>query len=211
MIFENRQDAGKKLADKVSLLKLLNPIILGLPRGGVVVASEIAKKLNTPLDVVISRKIGAPNQSELAIGAVSEGEVLVLDNTIIKRLGVSKSELKFMIDKEKKEVKKRVELFRDDKSLMNLRNKTVLIVDDGLATGMTALAAIKTVKKLHPFKIIFATPICALNPVEDVVKEVEMVICLEKSDNFMAIGQWYENFNQVSDEEVIYLLMKKYD
>ncbi len=206
MIFEDRQDAGKKLAEKIGLLPLKNPIVFGLPRGGVVVAKEVAKKLNSSLDVVISRKIGAPRQPELAIGAVAEGEVLVLDNTIIKRLGVSKSELKFMVEKEKEEVKKRIQLFREGKLLKNLRGKTVLIVDDGLATGMTALAAIKTVKKLHPFKIIFATPICALSPVEEVAREVERVICLEKSDTFMAIGQWYEDFNQVSDEEVLSLL-----
>jgi putative phosphoribosyl transferase len=182
------------------------PIILALPRGGVPLGVEVAKKLFARLDVLVSRKIGAPFDTEYGIGAIAEENALVLDWATILSLGISKELLKKTIEKEKKELKRRVRIYRGNKFFPLLKNKTVILVDDGLATGVTARAAIKSIRIHNPKQIIFASPVCACDTSRAFEKLVDRVICLTTPSDLVSIGQWYESFDQMKDEDVINLL-----
>lgn len=208
MVFENRQEAGKKLAAQVFKYRKENPFILAMPRGGVPIGYEVAEVLQAPLDVIVVRKIGLSSNREFGIGAIAEGGIRVLDQTSIEVLGIDDSELEDTITLEEKELQRRVEIYRGGKPLPNLEGKTAILVDDGMATGITAKAAITSVKKLNPKKIILATPVCVLDTVESLKDRVDDVICLSTPYEFMAVGLWYRDFKQVSDEEVIGLLKK---
>lgn len=208
-IFRDREEAGKLLAGQLIQYKKDNPYILALPRGGVVVGYEVAKLLDASFNVVIVRKIGAPHNPEFAIGAIAEEGAKYLDQVSINLLQISKNQLKQIIDIEKKEISRRIELYRNKKPLPELKGKTVILVDDGLATGSTAQAAIKAVKKKHPRKIIFAAPVCAASTAMILKEKIAAVICSHSPQDLQAIGQYYQNFQQVSDEEVMVLLRKK--
>ncbi|QQG44590.1 MAG: phosphoribosyltransferase [Candidatus Roizmanbacteria bacterium] len=215
--FKDRKDAGRKLAEKLITYcrdrTLLCPysIVLALPRGGVIVGYEIAQKLNVPLDVIIVRKIGAPEQPELGVGAISENNTLVLNENKISTLGYSKNQIDEVIEKEKKEMKRRIELYRSNRPLPDLKDKTVILVDDGLATGVTALAAITALSKLKPKQLIIALPVCSNTASRSFNLKVDDFICLHSLFDFQAIGLYYENFEQTTDEEVINLLKKSRD
>lgn len=205
MVFENRQEAGRQLAAKLSRYKNKNAIVLALPRGGIYIGFEVAKALHLPLDVIVSRKIGAPVNPEFGIGAISENNVQVMDEHAVKSLGISKEELKKTVRKEKKELRRRVDDYRNKKAL-SLANKIVILVDDGVATGVTARAAIVSIKKQKPKQVIFAVPVCALEAVDTFKSLADKFICIEKPGNLSAVGNWYKSFNQVEDAEVISLL-----
>lgn len=207
MIFEDRREAGQKLAE--ALLKYKNQpqtIILALPRGGVVVGFEIAKALNLPLDIIVPRKIGAPENPEYAIGAITEtGEGIFNEGEIGQ---VDKKWLAREIEREKKEAQRRLKLYRGGRPALNLRGQTVILVDDGLATGLTMRAAMAAVKKQKPAKIVVAVPVAAADTTEIIKKEAGELICLFIPPYFGAVGTFYENFEQTTDEEVINILHK---
>lgn len=209
MIFKNRIEAGQKLAEKLIEYKdKKDTYILALPRGGVVVGYEVAKKLNLPLDLVVPRKIGAPGNEEYAIGAITESGEGIFDQQAIKLLGVTKEYLDKKIAEEKKEALRRLKEYRIDREPLNLKNKTVIIIDDGLATGLTMRAAIKSVKKQNVKEIIVAVPVAAQDSLQIVKNETDKVICLDAPSYFGAVGAFYENFDQTTDEEVINLMKK---
>ncbi|QQG43182.1 MAG: phosphoribosyltransferase [Candidatus Daviesbacteria bacterium] len=208
MIFTDRSEAGKRLAVKLKPYRNKNPIILALPRGGVPVGFEVAKILHAPLEVVVARKIGAPSNAELGIGAISEEGVKVLDEDTIALLGLSEDEIKDVVEREERELKRRIDFYRQGKPLPNFTGKTAILVDDGLATGVTAKAATLAVKKLNPRKIIFATPVCAKDSTAKLSTQIDSVICIFKPFEFRAVGPWYKEFKQVSDEEVVDKLKK---
>lgn len=208
MIFEDRYEAGRQLATELMKVKAVQPVILAVPRGGVPVAFEIANVLHAPFSVIAVRKIGAPHNPEYGIGAIAEGNVQVLDKHAIKVLDISKEEVKKFIQKEKTELDRRIVLYRNNLSLPLLRDKTVIVVDDGLATGVTARAAITAVKKLKPRYVIFASPICASETVPALKHLVDSMVCTYTSEKLESVGLWYKNFEQVTDEKVSELLRK---
>lgn len=208
MVFQNREEAGKNLALELFVFKKEKPFVLAMPRGGVPIGYEIAKVLHAPLSVIIVRKIGLSSNPEFGIGAIAEGGIKVLDKTTIEMMGVDEEELKDTIKLEEDELKRRVEMYRDGQPLPDFAGKTVILVDDGMATGITAKAAIESVKKLNPQKIILASPVCALDTAESLQSKVDRVICLITPFQFSAVAFWYRNFSQISDEEVVNLLIK---
>lgn len=202
-------EAGQKLAEALQKYKNAeNTIILALPRGGVVIGYEVAKKLNLPLDIVVPRKIGAPGDPEFAIGAVGETGEGIFDEMTIGAYGITESYLKNEIKKEKAEAARRLKLYRGSRPPLDLKNKTAIIIDDGLATGLTMRAAVKTVKKLGAAKIIVAVPVTPPEIAELIKKECDEIIYLEAPAFFGAVGSFYDEFGQTTDEEVVDLLKK---
>lgn len=207
MQFANRQQAGQRLAIALERYRR-NPsaIVLGLPRGGVPVAYEIAKHLQIPLDVLIVRKLGVPGHEELAMGAIAGEGILFINQTLIKDLGITESVTKQIADRELHELRRREKVYRGDRPFPSLKNKTVILVDDGIATGASMRSAIRALKTLGPKEIIVAIPVAPANTCRELEKEVDRVICLYQPSPFHAVGQWYEDFTQTTDEEVSTLL-----
>jgi putative phosphoribosyl transferase len=207
-MFEDRISAGKKLSEKLTVYESENPLVIALPRGGVAVGFPIAKKLHAQLEVEIVRKLGAPQNLELGIGAIAEDGIVYLDTKMMDYLQVSQGTLHVIQERETAELKRRKQLYRNGKPLPLLTNRTVILVDDGLATGASAHAAILSVKKHHPKKIIFAAPVCSKEIAATIRQIVDGIVCLEFPDNLEAIGRYYEDFRQVNDEEVLTLLQR---
>ncbi|MBI2086675.1 MAG: phosphoribosyltransferase [Candidatus Zambryskibacteria bacterium] len=200
--FKNRKEAGKLLAQKLLGYKEEKPLILALPRGGVPVAYEVVQALEAPLDTLVARKIGSPSNPEFGVGAVAPNDVLILGKDI------NREELGPVIKQEKDEMKRRILRYRSGEFAKNIPAKTVIIVDDGLATGVTARAAIESaLLQYKPLKLIFAAPVCAKDTAEALRNLVD-VVCLNEADNFVAVGEWYEDFPQTTDREVVELLEK---
>lgn len=208
MFFKDRYDAGRKLAAELIKYKDENPVVVALPRGGVIIGFEVAKLLNAPLDVIVARKVGAPFYPELGIGAIAPNGIKILDKDLIKSLNVSERALEKIIEQETIEMKRRSELYHEDATLSDLAVKTVIVVDDGLATGVTARASIMSIKEMFPRKIILAVPVSPPDTAEEFRKEVDEFICLHEPHEFYAVGAFYEDFKQISDDEVILLLKK---
>ena len=207
MLFKNRITAGQQLAEKLSSLKdQKNIIVLGIPRGGVVVAKEISKLLKTPLDVIVTKKIPAPSHSELALGAVGTIGEPVIDEELAKKMQADQKYLDDQIIQLRKMVIEKEKQFRQEKSLLDLKGKTVVLVDDGIATGATVMAAIEIVRQGNPSEIIVATPVIAKDTLSKIEKLADEVIYLQAPSLFFAVGQFYKNFEQVLDDEVKYLL-----
>jgi predicted phosphoribosyltransferase len=205
-VFKDRTDAGIQLGNVLKKYKRDNPVVLALPRGGVVVGYEVAKILNSPLDVIISKKIGAPQNTEFGIGAVSEKNAYFIDESNLKMLTLNQDQLDILIKLKAEEVKKKVILFRKGRDL-RVKGKTIILVDDGLATGVTAIAAIIALKRLMAKKVIFASPVCDLATSRKFRSRFVSVVCLD-FPNISSIGEYYEDFAQVEDEEVIQILGK---
>ncbi len=206
MYFKDRVDAGRQLA--AALLKYKDAaktIVIGLPRGGVVVAAEVATVLRLPLDIVVPRKIGAPDNEELGIGALA-GDTILLNKEIIAMLSVPSSYIEREAAKEKKEAERRLSLYRKGKPPQDFKGKTILLVDDGIATGYTMRASIALLKKMEAGKIIAAVPVGPPDTIEMLQKETDEAVCLLTPPSFMAVGQFYEQFPQTEDAEVIGLL-----
>lgn len=212
MQFEDRIDAGKKLAEKLIEYKDKNPLVLAIPRGGVPVAFEIAKRLNAQLDVLITRKLGAPFNPEFGIGAIAPDGVKVLDQSAIDYLGISEGKIAEIEKAERAELQRRLKEYRGLRPMPDTKGRVVILVDDGLATGVTARAAIKAIFQQSPKKLIFAIPVCAFDTVEGIRSLVrplkDDVICLTTPYDFSAVGLWYKSFDQVSDLDVVNLLNK---
>ncbi len=205
--FADRVEAGRLLAAELDLLKLpTNTIVLALPRGGLPVGLEVAKKLRAPLDVVIVRKLGVPWHPELAMGAIASGSVQTLDHDLIRALGISRAQIDAVIDKEKVELERRGKLYRKGRPALDLRGRTALLVDDGLATGSTMLVAARYVRSLKPARTLIAVPVASVQACERLKTEADDCICLAIPEPFVAVGQWYTDFPQVTDSEVQHFL-----
>lgn len=207
MHYKDRNEAGQKLAEELIAYKgQKDTVVLGLPRGGVVLAFEVAQTLNLPLDVTCPHKIGAPHQRELAIGAITESGEGHFNEQLCRTLGVSE---KYIADETKRraaEAKSRMSLYRPGMEPRNLKHKTVIIVDDGLATGATMKAAILSVRAEHPKKIVAAVAVSPPDTLEEIRELADEVICPYAPASFQAVGQFYDNFAQVTDDEVIELM-----
>jgi len=210
MIFKDRKDAGMRLASKLLHYKDREDVlVLALPRGGVVIGFEIAKLLHCPLDIIIIRKIGFPGQPELAIGAVSETGTVVFNEHIITDHDISKDYIEREISKQKKEIERRVSLYRSGKSIPPLEGKIIILVDDGVATGATMKAALSTLKTEKLSRLVVALPVSSQEAEIEIKKMVDEWVCLETPEWFMAISNYYQDFTQVNDHEVRELLTKK--
>lgn len=206
--YHNREDAGRRLAERLLGYRNESPVVLALPRGGVPVGSEISRALDAPLDVIIARKLGAPGQPELAIGAVAPGGVRLLNERVVRWLGIPDDWIEHAAEKELAELDRRTERFRGGHSAPELRDRSVILVDDGIATGMTVRAAIRTIQHESPRRIVLAVPVCAKETAEKLSTEVDDLVCPKILDDLWAIGLWYRDFDQVPDEEVVDLLEK---
>jgi putative phosphoribosyl transferase len=207
MLFKDRRDAGQQLAARLAFLKdQPSVIVLGIPRGGVVVAAEIARALHAPLDVFLAHKLGAPFNPELAIGALtSTGEVL-LDELLVAELRLSPREIAREVERQRKEIGRRLDVFRKDRAPLDLKNRTVVIVDDGIATGSTMLAALRALRQQKPARLILAIPVGPPETIQRLACECDQVIVLDTPEPFWAVGRFYMQFGQTSDEEVVELL-----
>jgi putative phosphoribosyl transferase len=206
MIFRDREEAGGRLADRLSGLELHRPVVLALPRGGVPVAAQVAAALDAPLDVLVARKIGAPGHAEFGIGAIAEGSDEVVVSDAAARVGVSPERMEDLAAAERAELARRVRLYRGDAELPDLDDRDVVLVDDGLATGVTAEAALRSLRRQGPRRLILAVPVSAPDTAERMTSFADDVVCLERPPDFAAVGYWYEVFDQTSDEEVLALL-----
>src|SRR5208337_2656644 len=206
-IFRNRIEAGKLLAEKLMCYaNQPNVIVLGLPRGGVPVAFEVAKALRVPLDVFVVRKLGTPWQRELAMGAIATGGVRVLNEEVVQGLGIPMEVIDAVTAEEKQELKRRELAYRGSCSEPELRGKTVILIDDGVATGSTMRAAVRALNAQHPARLVVSVPTVAGSTYVELRQEVDNLVALMTPERFYGVGQWYEDFNQTSDAEVTDLL-----
>ncbi|MGZ3439954.1 MAG: phosphoribosyltransferase family protein [Polyangia bacterium] len=201
-IFEDRQEAGARLAELLQRFESEHPLVLALPRGGVPVGYQVARALGAPLDVLIVRKIGAPFQPELGLGAITEGGTRWVDEDMCATLGVTPEEIDEIAAREQLEIERRLQRYRNGRPLPSVEGRTVILVDDGVATGGTARAAIQALRALGPKKIVFAVPVAAIQSAELLRREVDEFVAVEVPADLMAIGAWYRDFLQVDNGEV---------
>lgn len=207
MLFQDRAAAGKLLARELAIYaNLPDVVVLALPRGGVPVAFEVAKALNASLDVLVVRKLGVPDDPELAMGAIAPLGVQVLNQDIVRQLNISDEVITRIAQRERQELERREQLYRGDRPALELEGRTVILVDDGLATGATMWAAVVASRKQKPARIIVAVPVAAPETYEDLQSQVEKIVCCATPDPFYSVGRWYEKFPQTTDEEVCDLL-----
>ncbi|MGZ3769293.1 MAG: erythromycin esterase family protein [Bdellovibrio sp.] len=204
--FENRQDAGRSLAQSLLQYKKENPLVLAIPRGGIPVAFEVAKTLKASLDIILVKKIGAPKNPELAVGAVSEDSKPIFNEELVQLLNIDRKSLNKMAEQKINDLKEQAQKLRGKTAFHSVKNRVVILVDDGIATGATLSAAIQLIKQNEPKKIIVAAPVGANDSVQQLKTQVDEVVCLEIPQHFMAVGIWYETFDQVADEDVIRFL-----
>jgi predicted phosphoribosyltransferase len=205
--FRDREDAGRQLAERLARYQYEDAVVLALPRGGVPVGYEVARSLKAPLEVFIARKLRAPGREEFGIGAVAQGGVRVLNEHAVQVLGISEEYIERASAEEMTEIERRLRLLRSEGSPEpEVEGRTAILVDDGLATGVTAWAAIEALRRREPRRLVLAVPVCAAHTAESLRGEVDELICLEVPSELMAISIWYRNFEQTSDEEVMCLL-----
>ena len=204
MPFRDRQEAGKRLAAALASFKDERPVVLALPRGGVPVASEVARDFAAPLDLVLVRKIGAPGQPELAMGAVAEGTppVTLRNDPVIRDLGIGNREFERVRDREVTEIKRRRQAYLGDRPRVEVAGRLAILVDDGIATGMTVRAAARATAMRGPSRIVVAAPVAGADIAEALRREIGEVICIEEPEDLFAIGCHYADFSQVSDDDV---------
>ncbi|HEV2784273.1 MAG TPA: phosphoribosyltransferase family protein [Actinophytocola sp.] len=206
MRFRDRADAGRQLADRLTRFADEEPVVVGLPRGGVSVAAEIARELKAPLDIVLVRKVGAPHRSELAAGAVGEDGVTVRNRGVLDELGLRWEDLDEQVRRERAELVRRAHTLRPNRPRAELADRTVIVVDDGIATGSTVVAAMRVVRSLGARRIVLAVPVAPADTLTQLSGLADEVVCLLAPARFRAVGQWYADFRQVSDDEVRELL-----
>jgi putative phosphoribosyl transferase len=207
MIFQNRNDAGRRLARKLEHYSGRSDVrVLAIPRGGVPVAFQVAAKLGAPLDVFVVRKLGVPSQPELAFGAIASGGIRILDEQIMEAMGVSEREIEQIAAEQGAELNRRERVYRGRRAPLHLEGKTVILVDDGIATGASTRAAITALRELKPARIVLAAPVAPASTCRSLRSEVDDLVCLDMPETFYAIGQFYEDFSQVTDDEVTTLL-----
>jgi putative phosphoribosyl transferase len=206
MVFDDRRQAGRLLGAKLLALAAERPIVLALPRGGVPVALEVARALEAPLDLLTVRKLGAPQNPELGVGAVAEDGTAVLDVAMARRVGMTQEQLDLTVEREERELHRRMERFRDGRAPLDLSGRTVVIVDDGLATGLSDLAAVRAVRRRGAAQIIVAAPVGSREAVSMLGREADRVLLLSTPRELLGVGRWYRDFSAVSDGEVLALL-----
>lgn len=206
VVFEDRRHAGQALAEALAELSLHDPVVLALPRGGVPVGYEIAEQLGAPLDMLIVRKLGVPGHEELAMGAIASGDARVLNPDVIASLGITELIIERVAAREQRELERRERLFRGERAPVPVEQRSVILVDDGLATGATMRAAAVSLRKRQPREIIAAVPVGAPSSCAQLLQVVDRLICLAQPEPFYGVGLWYREFAQTSDEEVRRLL-----
>lgn len=207
MQFRNRQEAGQLLARKLFHYSGRGDVlVLALPRGGVPVAAEVARALNVPLDVLIVRKLGVPEQEELALGAIASGGVRVLNDKIVESLGIPDALIEQIVARELRELERREQVYRDGRPPLKVRGKTIILIDDGIATGATVRAAVNALRRLEAQAIIVATPTASLATAQELRSEVDDLVAVIAPANFCGVGEWYNDFSQTTDAEVRRLL-----
>jgi predicted phosphoribosyltransferase len=210
MPFKDRSDAGRKLAKALAQYKDQQPVILALPRGGVPVAAEVAAVLKAPLDLILVRKVGVPFQPELAMGAVVDGgtPLIVRNEDVIQLAGIQESEFKAVCDGELVEIERRRQRYLGSRERVDVSGHTAIVIDDGVATGATTRAALRATRMRNPKRLVLAVPVGPTDNIAELRSEADDVVCLEDHEFFGAIGVYYANFSQVSDEEVIEILRR---
>ncbi len=201
--FADRRDGGRQLADQLLVMAKEKPIVIGLPRGGIPVAEEIAMALQAPLEALAVRKLGAPHNPEYGIGAIAEDGTRVFDEEALAVLGISGAVLEEIVGRETAELRRRTEAYRGQRQFPPLEDRTVIVVDDGVATGVTDTAALRAVRRRRPRKLILAVPVCAPDSAIRLRREADEMICLVEPQLLYGVGQWYADFAQVSDAEVV--------
>lgn len=206
--FRNRTEAGQLLARKLqsTYANRSDVLVLGLPRGGVPVAFEVAKVLNAPLDICLVRKLGVPGHEELAMGAIATGEVVVLNQSVVHSLGISQKAIEQMTERERLELNRRDHAYRGSRPVLDFSQRTIILIDDGIATGSTLRAAISTIKQQQPDRIVVAVPVAPPSVCNELKTEVDDVVCLVTPEELYSISLWYEDFAPTTDEEVRHLL-----
>jgi putative phosphoribosyl transferase len=207
-LFHDRVDAGERLASRLlsRYARGSDSVVLALPRGGVPVAVPVARALRAPLDVFVVRKLGVPGQEELAMGAVAHGGVRVLNDSVVKALGIPPAVIDAVVEREQVEIERREHEYRGERPYPQLRGRTVVLVDDGLATGASMRAAVRALSQFEPSEIVVAVPVSAPDTCAKLAREVDEVICAETPETFAAVGEWYRDFQQTTDDEVRQLL-----
>lgn len=206
--FKDRTDGGRRLAGLLAHLRDQNPIVLGLPRGGLPVAYEVAHALKAPLDVLNVRKLGVPWHEELAMGAIATGGVRVLNNDVIMAAGITKTTLEEATDFQRLELDRRERLYRSGRRAPELRGRTVILVDDGIATGATVRAAIAVVRAQKPAHLVLAVPVAQSSVATEIARDVDEFVCVMRPGDLYAIGVWYDHFPQLTDQEVQAILAR---
>jgi putative phosphoribosyl transferase len=206
--FVDRVDAGRRLAERLRHLRGEDVVVLGLPRGGVPVAAEVARALGAPLDVIVVRKLGVPSRPELAMGAVGEDGVLVVNQRVVRGVPVNEAGFAEVERQERQEVARRARRFRGDRTRLPLAGRTVLIVDDGVATGSTARAACRIARAQGAARVVLAAPVCACEVADALGDVIDEAVCLMTPERFFAVGQFYADFRPTSDGEVVELLRR---
>ena len=208
MPFRNRSEAGRRLAVALAGYKEQEPTILALPRGGVAVAAEVAAALDAPLDLILVRKVGVPFQPELAMGAVADGggSTIVRNEDVIEHVGIDEAEFKAVCDAELAEIERRRERYLGNRERAEIAGRTAIVIDDGVATGATTRAALRATRMRNPKQLVLAVPVAPSDSLTELRREADDIMCLEDDSVFEAIGLYYRDFRQVSDEEVIEIL-----
>ncbi|MEN6623460.1 MAG: phosphoribosyltransferase [Smithella sp.] len=210
--YKDRVQAGKYLAKKLEqYAKNPDAVVLGLPRGGVVVAYEVARELQLPLDIFLVRKLGVPGYEELAMGAIASGGVRVMNEDVLRMINISQDKIEAAVKKEEKELERREKAYRGDRPGIDLKSKILILIDDGLATGATMRAAVSALYKQQPRKIVMAVPVASPETCESFKSKVDDLVCAMTPAYFHAVGEWYEYFPQNTDEEVQQLLHRAAD
>jgi predicted phosphoribosyltransferase len=200
--FADRRDAGRQLAQPLMSLAHEDPVVVGLPRGGVPVAAEIAAALGARLEILTVRKLGAPHNPELGIGAIAEGGTRIFDSEALVAMGISIDRLRSIVGRETEELQRRIVAYRGDRPPLTLKGHTVIVVDDGVATGVTDVAALRAIQRQDPRRLVLAVPVCPPDSAARLSEEADEVICLIVSAELRGVSQWYQDFSQVSDHEV---------
>jgi predicted phosphoribosyltransferase len=204
--FVDRRAAGRALAERLLEVELDAPVVVALPRGGVPVAYEVARALDAPLDIALVRKLGAPGRPELGVGALGEDGTVVVDRDTIAALGVRRAEVEAIVARESVELERRRKLYRGDRPAVDVQGRETVLVDDGIATGVTAIAAAGMLRERGATRVVTAVPVCPAAAVGHLSKQLGELICLSTPPRFGGVGAWYDDFAQTSDEEVVDLL-----